>query len=56
MNAASGSACVGRLVRGSASFQWSREVALYLGYVTLSSLSIVGVVAFWVLLIAHIRS
>ena len=49
-------ACVGRLVRGSAPFQWSREVALYVGYVTLCSLSIAGVVAFWVLLIVHIRS
>jgi putative peptide zinc metalloprotease protein len=47
---------IGRLVRGSAAFQWSREAALYVGYVMLSSLSIVGVVAFWVLLIAHLRS
>ena len=49
-------AYVGRLVRGAAPWQWSREVALYVGYITLSGLSIAGVAAFWVLLIVHIRS
>ena len=47
---------VGRLVRGAAPVQWSREAALYVCYVALSGLSIVGVVTFWVLLIAQIRS
>jgi putative peptide zinc metalloprotease protein len=49
-------AYIGGLLRGAAPQRWSREAALYVGYVTLSGLSIVGVVAFWVLLIAHIRS
>jgi putative peptide zinc metalloprotease protein len=41
------------LLRGAAPVRWSREAALYLGYVTLSTLSIVGFVVFNVVLILH---
>ena len=47
---------VGRLLRGAAPVRWSREAALYLGYVTLSTLSIAGFVAFNVILIIHATS
>jgi putative peptide zinc metalloprotease protein len=46
-------AYVGGLVRGAAPAKVSREAALYVGYVTLSMLSITGFVAFNVLLILH---
>lgn len=46
-------AYVGGLLRGAAPLPWSREAALYVGYVTLSALSIAGFVAFNVLLILH---
>jgi putative peptide zinc metalloprotease protein len=44
---------VAGLLRGAAPVRWSREAALYLGYVVLSTLSIAGFVAFNVLLIIH---
>lgn len=44
------------LLRGAAPVRWSREAALYLGYVTLSTLSVAGFVAFNVLLILHATS
>ena len=47
---------VGRLLRGAAPVRWSREAALYLGYVTLSTLSVAGFVAFNVILIIHATS
>jgi putative peptide zinc metalloprotease protein len=47
---------VAGLLRGAAPVRWSREAALYLGYVVLSSLSIAGFVAFNVLLIVHATS
>src|SRR6185369_3999018 len=47
---------VGGLLRGAAPIRWSREAALYLGYVLLSALSIAGFVAFNVLLILHATS
>jgi putative peptide zinc metalloprotease protein len=47
---------VAGLLRGAAPVRWSREAALYLGYVTLSTLSIAGFVAFNVLLILHATS
>ena len=47
---------VAGLLRGAAPVRWSREAALYLGYVTLSTLSIAGFVAFNVLLIVHATS
>ena len=47
---------VAGLLRGAAPVRWSREAALYLGYVTLSTLSILGFVAFNVLLIVHATS
>jgi putative peptide zinc metalloprotease protein len=47
---------VAGLLRGAAPVRWSREAALYLGYVVLSTLSIAGFVAFNVLLIVHATS
>jgi putative peptide zinc metalloprotease protein len=47
---------VGGLLRGAAPVRWSREAALYLGYVMLSIVSLAGFVAFNVLLIVHARS
>ena len=47
---------VGGLLRGAAPMPWSREAALYVGYVALSGLSIAGFVAFNVLLIVHATS
>ena len=47
---------VSGLLRGAAPVRWSREAALYLGYVTLSTLSIAGFVAFNVVLILHATS
>jgi putative peptide zinc metalloprotease protein len=47
---------VAGLLRGAAPVRWSREAALYLGYVMLSTLSIAGFVAFNVLLIVHATS
>ncbi len=47
---------VGGLLRGAAPVGWSREAALYLGYVTLSTLSVAGFIAFNVLLIIHATS
>ena len=44
------------LLRGAAPVRWSREAALYLGYVTLSTLSVAGFVAFNVILILHATS
>jgi putative peptide zinc metalloprotease protein len=44
------------LLRGAAPVRWSREAALYLGYVTLSTLSIAGFVTFNVILILHATS
>jgi putative peptide zinc metalloprotease protein len=49
-------AYVGGLLRGAAPVRWSREAALYVGYVALSTLSIAGFVAFNVLLILHATS
>jgi len=40
-------AYVGSLLRGSPP-QWSREAALYVGYVALSGLSVAGFLAFFV--------
>lgn len=47
---------VAGLLRGAAPIRWSREAALYLGYVMLSTLSVAGFVAFNVLLIMHATS
>lgn len=47
---------VAGLLRGAEPVRWSREAALYLGYVTLSALSVAGFVAFNVLLIMHATS
>jgi putative peptide zinc metalloprotease protein len=47
---------VAGLLRGAAPVRWSREAALYLGYVTLSTLSVLGFVAFNVILIVHATS
>jgi hypothetical protein len=47
---------VGGLLRGAPPIRWSREAALYLGYVTLSTLSVAGFVAFNILLILHATS
>jgi putative peptide zinc metalloprotease protein len=47
---------VGELLRGAAPLHWSREAALYLGYVALSTLSILGFIAFNVVLILHASS
>jgi len=47
---------VGGLLRGAAPIRWSREAALYLGYVTLSTLSVAGFVTFNILLIIHASS
>jgi putative peptide zinc metalloprotease protein len=47
---------VGELLRGAAPLRWSREGALYLGYVALSTLSVLGFVAFNVALIIHATS
>jgi hypothetical protein len=44
------------LLRGAAPLPWSREAALYLGYVMLSGLSIAGFIAFNVLLVVHASS
>ena len=44
------------LVRGAAPREWSREAAVYLSYVMLSTLSIAGFVLFNVLLIVHATS
>jgi putative peptide zinc metalloprotease protein len=49
-------AYVGGLLRGAAPLPWSREAALYVGYVMLSTLSIAGFVAFNILLIVHATS
>jgi putative peptide zinc metalloprotease protein len=47
---------VGGLMRGAAPVRWSREAAVYLGYVMLSTLSIAGFIAFNVVLILHATS
>ena len=47
---------VGGLLRGAAPLRWSRQAALYLGYVTLSTLSILGFVLFNVAVILHATS
>jgi putative peptide zinc metalloprotease protein len=47
---------VAGFLRGAAPVRWSREAALYLGYVTLSTLSVAGFVAFNVILIIHATS
>jgi putative peptide zinc metalloprotease protein len=47
---------VAGLLTGAGPVRWSREAALYLGYVTLSTLSIAGFVAFNVLLVLHATS
>ena len=47
---------VNGLLRGAAPVRWSREAALYLGYVALSTLSVAGFIAFNVLLILHATS
>jgi putative peptide zinc metalloprotease protein len=47
---------VGELLRGAVPMRWSREAALYVGYVALSTLSILGFIAFNVALIMHASS
>jgi putative peptide zinc metalloprotease protein len=46
-------AYVGGLLRGASPLRWSREAALYLGYVTLSSLSVAGFIAFGTVALIH---
>ena len=46
-------AYVGGLLRGASPLKWSREAALYVGYVALSALSVAGFAAFFVAVVIH---